>query len=194
MNKKNPIVDRVLQQETRWQDEFQMLRTIVLGFPLAEELKWGQACYTLDGKNVVLIHGFKEYCALMFFKGALLKDPHRNLATSGQNQATRQIRFTSVKEITRLKPVVKACIQEAMEVERAGLKVKMKKTEDFAIPDELQKKLDAMPALKKAFYALTPGRQRGYIFHFSQPKLAKTREARVEKSIALILAGKGLND
>ncbi len=194
MNKKNPVVDRVLEQETHWQDEFQMLRTIVLGFPLAEVLKWGQACYTLDGKNVVLIHGFKDYCALMFFKGALLKDPNRLLVTPGQHQATRQIRFTSVKDITRLKPVVKATIQEAMEVERAGLKVKMKKTEELTIPDEFQKKLDAMPALKKAFTALTPGRQRGYIFHFSQPKLANTREARVEKSISLILAGKGLTD
>ena len=194
MNKKNPVVDRVLQQETRWQDEFQMLRTIVLGFPLAEELKWGQACYTLDGKNVVLIHGFKEYFALLFFKGALLKDPNGILATPGQHQASRQIRFTSVKDITRLKPVVKATIQEAMEVERAGLKVKMKKTEELTIPDEFQKKLDAMPALRKAFSALTPGRQRGYIFHFSQPKLSNTREARVEKSISLILAGKGLND
>ena len=194
MNKKNPVVDRVLEQETRWQDEFQMLRTIVLGFPLAEELKWGQACYTLDGKNVVLIHGFKEYCALMFFKGALLKDPNRILATPGQNQATRQIRFTSVKDITRLKSVVKATIQEAMEVERSGLKVKMKKTEEFTIPEEFQKKLEAMPALKKAFFALTPGRQRGYIIHFSQPKLSSTREARVEKSLSLILAGKGLND
>ena len=194
MNKKNPVVDRVLQQETHWQDEFQMLRTIVLGFPLAEELKWGQACYTLDGKNVVLIHGFKDYCALMFFKGALLKDPHRLLATPGQHQATRQIRFTSVKDITQLKSVVKATIQEAIEVERAGLKVKMKKTEELTIPDEFQKKLNAMPALKKAFTALTPGRQRGYIFHFSQPKLSSTREARVEKSISLILAGKGLND
>jgi len=194
MNKKNSIVDQVLQQETRWQDEFQLLRMIVLGFPLAEELKWGQACYTLDGKNVVLIHGFKEYCALMFFKGALLKDPNGILATPGQHQATRQIRFTSVKDITRLKPIVKAYIQEAMGVERSGLKVKMKETEEFTIPDEFQKKLDAMPALKTAFYALTPGRQRGYIFHFSQPKLSNTREARVEKSISLILAGKGLND
>ena len=194
MNKKNPVVDRDLQQETRWQDEFQLLRTIVLGFPLAEELKWGQACYTLDGKNVVLIHGFKEYFALLFFKGALLKDPNGILATPGQHQASRQIRFTSVKDITRLKPVVKATIQEAMEVERAGLKVKMKKTEELTIPDEFQKKLDAMPALRKAFSALTPGRQRGYIFHFSQPKLSNTREARVEKSISLILAGKGLND
>jgi len=194
MNKKNPVVDRVLQQETRWQDEFQMLRTIVLGFPLAEELKWGQACYTLDGKNVVLIHGFKEYFALLFFKGALLKDPNGILATPGQHQASRQIRFTSVKDITRLKPVVKAYIQEAMEVEQSGLKVKMKKTEELTIPDEFQKRLDAMPALKKAFSALTPGRQRGYIFHFSQPKLSNTREARVKKSISLILAGKGLND
>ena len=194
MNKKDPIVDQVLQQETRWQDEFQLLRMIVLGFPLAEELKWGQACYTLDGKNVVLIHGFKEYCALMFFKGALLKDPNGILATPGQHQATRQIRFTSVKDITRLKPIVKAYIQEAMGVERSGLKVKMKKTEEFTIPDEFQKKLDAMPALKTAFYALTPGRQRRYIFHFSQPKLSNTRAARVKKSISLILAGKGLND
>jgi len=194
MSEKNPRVDAVLRQETKWRNEFQTLRTIILTFPFAEELKWGQACYTLEGKNVVLIHGFKEYCALMFFKGALLKDPKRVLATPGAHQSARQIRFTCVEDITGLKPVVKAYIQEAIEVEKAGLKVKMKKTADLKIPDEFQKELDVMPALKKAFRALTPGRQRGYIFHFSQPKLSKTREARVKKSIPLILAGKGFND
>jgi uncharacterized protein YdeI (YjbR/CyaY-like superfamily) len=194
MSKKNPKVDAVLRQETKWWNEFQTLRAIILDFPFAEQLKWGQACYTLEGKNVVLIHGFKEYCALMFFKGALLKDPRRVLATPGTHQSARQVRFTCVEDITRLKSVVKAYIQEAIEVEKAGLKVKMKKTADFKIPDEFQQKLDAMPALKKAFSALTPGRQRGYIFHFSQPKLSRTREARVEKSIPLILAGKGFND
>lgn len=194
MSKKNPKVDAVLRQEAKWPEEFQTLRNIVLGFPFNEELKWGQACYTLEGKNVVLIHGFKDYCALMFFKGALLKDRKRVLATPGEHQSARQIRFTSVQEITKLQSVLQAYIQEAMDVEMAGLKVKMKKTADFRIPHEFQQQLDAMPALKKAFSALTPGRQRGYIFHFSQPKLSKTREARVEKSIPRILAAKGLND
>jgi uncharacterized protein YdeI (YjbR/CyaY-like superfamily) len=194
MSMKNPKVDAVLRQETKWQAEFQTLRTIILDFPFAEELKWGQACYTLEGKNVVLIHGFKEYCALMFFKGALLKDPKRVLAAPGAHQSARQIRFTSVQDVTKLKSVVKAYIEEAIEVEKAGLKVRMKKTADLKIPDELQQKLDALPDLKKAFYALTPGRQRGYIFYFSQPKLSKTREARVEESVPLILAGKGFND
>lgn len=194
MSQKNPKVDSVLRQETKWQKEFQALRTIILEFPFTEELKWGQACYTLDRKNVVLIHGFKEYCALMFFKGALLKDSKRILATPGAHQAARQIRFTSVKDITKLKSAVKSYIQEAIEVEEAGLKVKMKKTADFKIPDEFHQKLESMPELKKAFHALTPGRQRGYIIHFSQPKLVATREARVEKNIRLILAGKGIND
>ncbi|HSZ16210.1 MAG TPA: DUF1801 domain-containing protein [Terracidiphilus sp.] len=194
MSQKNPKVDSVLRQETKWQEEFQALRTIILEFPFTEELKWGQACYTLENKNVVLIHGFKEYCALMFFKGALLKDPKHILATPGTHQAARQIRFTSVKDITKLKSAVKSYIQEAIAVEEAGLKVKMKKTADFKIPDEFHQKLETMPALKKAFQALTPGRQRGYIFHFSQPKLPATREARVEKNIPLILAGKGIND
>ncbi len=194
MSQKNPKVDSVLRQETKWQKEFQALRTIILEFPFTEELKWGQACYTLDRKNVVLIHGFKEYCALMFFKGALLKDSKRILATPGAHQAARQIRFTSVKDITKLKSAVKSYIREAIEVEEAGLKVKMKKTADFKIPDEFHQKLESMPELKKAFHALTPGRQRGYIIHFSQPKLVATREARVEKNIRLILAGKGIND
>jgi uncharacterized protein YdeI (YjbR/CyaY-like superfamily) len=194
MSEKNPKVDSVLRHETKWQKEFQTLRTIILEFPFTEELKWGQACYTLDRKNVVLIHGFKEYCALMFFKGALLKDPMRILATPGAHQAARQIRFTSVQDIMKLKSAVKSYLQESVEVEHAGLKVKMKKTADFKIPDEFHQKLETMPELKRAFNALTPGRQRGYIFHFSQPKLAKTRQARVEKNIPLILAGKGIND
>lgn len=194
MNRENPKVDSVWRQETKWRQEFEALRRTVLDFPLSEELKWYQACYTLDGKNVVLIHGFKEYCALMFFKGALLKDPHRILATPGQHQAARQIRFTNVREIVKMKPVVKAYIQEAIEIEKAGLKVKLKKTADLKIPEEFQEKLDEIPALKTAFRALTPGRQRNYIFHFSQPKQSETRKARVEKCIQQILSGKGLND
>ncbi len=194
MSSKNPKVEVILQKETRWHDEFQALRTMILSFPLKEELKWGQACYTLEGKNVVLIHGFKEYCALLFFKGALLKDPRQILATPGAHQSARQIRFTRVQEITRLRPVLRAYIQESMEIEKSGRKVEKRTTADFKIPDEFQQKLDAMPALSKAFHALTPGRQRGYLFHFSQPKLSKTREARVEKNIPLILSGKGLND
>lgn len=191
---KNPKVEAVLRQETKWHDEFQCLRSLILAFPFEEQLKWGQACYTLEGKNVVLIHGFKDYCALMFFKGALLKDPKRILVAPGANQSTRQIRFSSVGDVDKLKSVVKAYIQEAIEVEKAGLKVKMKTTSDFKVPQEFQQKLDALPALKKAFNALTPGRQRGYLYHFSQPALSKTRQARVEKQIPLILAGKGLND
>jgi uncharacterized protein YdeI (YjbR/CyaY-like superfamily) len=194
MHKTNPKVDSVLRHETKWREEFEKLRTIVLDFQLTEELKWFQPCYTLQKKNVVLIHGFKEYCALMFFKGALLKDPHHILVTPGQHQAARQIRFSSLQEIVKLAPIVKAYIHEAMEVEKAGLKVKLKKTADLRIPDELQKKLDEIPALKTAFYGLTPGRQRNYIFHFSQPKLSTTRTARVEKCTQQILNGKGLND
>jgi len=194
MNKTNPKVDAVLRQEKHWREEFETLRAIVLGCQLTEDLKWGQPCYTLQGKNVVLIHGFKEYCALMFFKGALLKDSKRLLATPGQHQAARQIRFTHVREIVKMEPIVKAYVREAIEAEEAGLKVKLKKTADFKIPDEFQKKLDEIPALKGAFAALTPGRQRNYIFHFSQPKQSKTREARVERCMPLILNGKGLTD
>lgn len=194
MNGKNPKVDSVLRQEKQWREEFEALRTIVLGFDFTEELKWYQPCYTLAGKNVVLIHGFKEYCALMFFKGALLKDPKHILATPGGHQAARQIRFTSVRQIAELEPVVKAYIREAIEVERTGLKVKLKKTTDFKTPEEFKKKLEEIPALKTAFRALTPGRQRGYIIHFSQPKQSKTREARVEKCTPRIIQGKGPND
>jgi uncharacterized protein YdeI (YjbR/CyaY-like superfamily) len=194
MNKKNLKVDGILRQEKKWREEFETLRTIALDSELAEELKWYQACYTLQGKNVVLIHGFKEFCALMFFKGALLKDPKRILATPGQHQSARQIRFTNVREIVKMEPIVKAYIREAIELEKAGLKVKLKETADFKIPDEFQKKLDEVPALKAAFRALTPGRQRQYIFHFSRPKQPKTRESRVEKCMQQILKGKGLTD
>ena len=194
MGKKNPKVDGILRQEKKWREEFEALRTIALDSELAEELKWFQACYTLQGKNVVLIHGFKGFCALMFFKGALLRDPERILATPGQHQSARQIRFTNVREIVKMEPIVKAYIREAIGLEKAGLKVKLKDTADFKIPDEFQKKLDEIPALKAAFRGLTPGRQRQYIFHFSQPKQSKTRESRVEKCMQRILKGKGLTD
>jgi len=194
MERKNPKVDCLLRREKKWREEFEALRSIVLDCQLTEDVKWYQACYTLQGKNVVLIHGFKEYCALMFFKGALLKDTQRILVTPGQHQAARQIRFTNVRDIVKMEPILKAYIREAIEVEKAGVKVKLKKTADFKIPDEFQKKLDEIPALKTAFAALTPGRQRNYIFHFSQPKQSKTREARVERCMPLILNGKGLTD
>lgn len=194
MNKKNPKVDGIFRQEKKWREEFEALRTIALDSELAEELKWYQACYTLQGKNVVLIHGFKEFCALMFFKGALLRDPNRILVTRGQHQSARQIRFTNFREIVKMKPIVKAYIREAIKMEKAGLKVKLKETADFTIPNEFQKKLDEIPGLTAAFRALTPGRQRQYIFHFSQPKQSKTRESRVEKCMHQILIGKGLND
>lgn len=194
MNKKNPKVDGIFRQEKKWREEFEALRTIALDSELAEELKWYQACYTLQGKNVVLIHGFKEFCALMFFKGALLRDPNRILVTPGQHQSARQIRFTNFREIVKMKPIVKAYIREAIKMEKAGLKVKLKETAAFTIPNEFQKKLDEIPGLTAAFRALTPGRQRQYIFHFSQPKQSKTRESRVEKCMHQILIGKGLND
>jgi uncharacterized protein YdeI (YjbR/CyaY-like superfamily) len=195
MNKMNPKVDGVLRNAATWQEEFAKLRKIILGFPLTEELKWGQPCYTFQKKNVVLIHGFKEYCALLFFKGALLKDADGILIQQTKNvQAARQIRFTNVREIVRMQPVLKAYVEEAIEVEKSGLKVKLKKTSDFAIPEEFQKKLDAIPALKTAFAALTPGRQRAYIFYFAAAKQAKTRELRVAKYMQQILKGKGLDD
>lgn len=195
MNEKNPKVDAILRGASKWRDEFEMLRMIALGCGLTEELKWYQPCYTLQNKNIVLIHGFKEYCALLFFKGALLKDPKRILIQQTKNvQVPRQVRFTNVREIARMKPMLKAYIQEAIDVERTGKKVKLKKTADFKIPDEFQAKLDESPALKKAFEALTPGRQRAYIYHFSQPKQSKTRDARVERYMPQILQGKGLND
>lgn len=191
----NPKVDFFFDEATKWQKEYEQLRTIILDCGLTEELKWGCPCYTFEERNIVLIHGFKEYCAILFFKGALLNDPDNILIRQTKNvQAARQVRFTSVDEIIKLKPVISAYVYEAIEVEKAGLKVKLKSTEAFSIPEEFQIKLDKSPALKKAFDALTPGRQRAYLFHFSQPKLSKTRAARVEKYLQHILNGKGLND
>jgi uncharacterized protein YdeI (YjbR/CyaY-like superfamily) len=191
----NPKVDFYFDKATKWQEEFEQLRTIVLDCHLKEELKWGCPCYVFEKSNIVLIHGFKDYCALLFFKGALLNDPNGILIQQTENvQSARQIRFTSVKEIVKMAPTLKAYIYEAVEVEEAGLKVNLKKTADFEIPEEFQHKLDKSPALKTAFFALTPGRQRAYIFYFSQAKQSKTREARVEKYVQQILDGKGLDD
>lgn len=191
----NPKVDFYFNKEKKWQKEISLLRTIALDCGLHEELKWGCPCYTLGDSNIVLIHVFKEYCAYLFFKGALLKDTDGILIQQSKNvQAARQIRFTGTKEIAELKPVLKTYIYQAIEVERAGLKVELKETRDFAICEEFQQKLDAMPTLKSAFELLTPGRQRAYLLHFSAPKQSKTRAARIEKSIPNILTGKGLND
>jgi len=191
----NPKVDWFFDKATRWQKEYEKLRTIILECGLTEELKWGCPCYQFENRNIVLIHGFKEYCAILFFKGALLSDADGILIQQTENvQAARQVRFTSVQEIVKMERTLKAYVYEAIEVERAGLEVKYKKTKDFKIPEEFQSKLDKMPALKTAFDALTPGRQRAYIFHFSQPKLSKTRTARVDKYLKQILKGKGLDD
>jgi len=191
----NPKLDGFFRKTKKWQAEFQKLRTIILTCELTEEVKWRWPCYTFQKSNIVLIHGFKEYCALLFFKGALLKDADGILIQQTENvQAARQIRFTNVGEIVVMEPILKAYIQEAIEVEKSGLKVKLKKTAEFIIPEELRKKFDAIPALKTAFAALTPGRQRGYILYFSAAKQSKTRESRVEKCTKQILDGKGLND
>src|SRR5881296_4634608 len=195
MNSMNPKVDFYFDRAKKWQEEFEKLRNVILDCGLDEELKWGCPCYTFEKGNIVLIHGFKEYCALLFFKGALLNDAKGILVQQTKNvQAARQIRFTNVREIDKIEPILKAYIKEAIEVEKAGLKVDYKKTADFAIPEEFQNKLDEIPALKTAFDALTPGRQRGYILNFSAPKQAKTRESRVEKCMQQLLNGKGLND
>ncbi|MDB5230725.1 MAG: hypothetical protein JWN76_1530 [Chitinophagaceae bacterium] len=191
----NPKVDFYFNKAKKWQKEIRELRTIILDCGLTEELKWGVPCYTFQQTNIVLIHVFKEYCAVLFFKGALLNDANDILIQQTKNvQSARQIRFTNVREIVKMEPILKAYIFEAIEVEKAGLKVPLKKTSDFIIPEEFQNKLDKSAALKKAFKALTPGRQRAYIFYFSQPKQSKTRESRVEKSMPQILNGKGLND
>jgi uncharacterized protein YdeI (YjbR/CyaY-like superfamily) len=195
MNRMNPKVDAYLRKAKKWQEEFEKLRMIILDCGLSVELMWGVPCYTFEKGNIVLIHGFKEYCALLFVKGALLNDAKGILIQQTKNvQAARQIRFTNVREIVKMKPILKAYIYEAIEVEKAGLKVNFKKTIEFTIPEEFQKKLDKIPALKTAFYALSPGRQRAYILYFSAPKQSKTRESRVEKCIQQILNGKGLND
>lgn len=191
----NPKVDFFFDKDSMWQAEYSKLRSIILACGLVEELKWGCPCYSYEGTNIVLIHGFKEYCALLLFKGALLGDPKGILVQQTKNvQSARQIRFTNVREITKLEKVLKAYIYEAIEVERAGLKVKLKKTKEYPVPEEFQKKLDKNAALRKAFAELTPGRQRGYLLYFSSAKLAKTREERVEKYLKHILAGKGIDD
>jgi uncharacterized protein YdeI (YjbR/CyaY-like superfamily) len=194
MNAMNPKVDEFLNNAQKWQEEFKELRMIILDCGLSEELKWGVPCYTFEKKNIVLIHGFKEYCAILFVKGALLKDAKGILIIQTENvQAARQVRFTNVREIVEMKTILKAYIYEAIEVEKAGLKVNYKKATEFNIPDEFQNKMDENPALKTAFYGLTPGRQRAYLLYFSAPKQSKTREARVEKYMQQILDGKGLN-
>jgi uncharacterized protein YdeI (YjbR/CyaY-like superfamily) len=191
----NPKVDFFFDKAKNWQGEFEKLRMLILDCGLTEELKWGQPCYTFQKKNIVLIHGFKEYCAVLFFKGALLNDPDGILIQQTENvQAARQVRFTTVRQIVKMEPILKAYIYEAIEVEKAGLEVKYKKTSEFIIPEEFQTKLAKSPALKTAFDALTPGRQRAYIFYFSQPKQSKTRASRVEKYTRQILNGKGLDD
>jgi uncharacterized protein YdeI (YjbR/CyaY-like superfamily) len=191
----NPKVDGYLSKAKKWREEFEKLRMIVLGCQLTEALKWGAPCYTFQKKNIVLIHGFKEYCALLFFKGALLKDTNGILIKQTENvQAGRQIRFTNVREIVEMETVLKAYIYEAIDVERAGLKVNFKTTTEFVCPEEFQNKLDKNPTLKTAFNALTPGRQRAYILYFSSPKQSKTRDSRVEKCTQQILDGKGLDD
>ena len=195
MNRKNPKVDRFISQSKKWQKEFQKLRKIILGCQLTEDLKWGVPCYTFQKSNIVLIHGFKEYCALLFIKGALLNDANGILIQQTENvQAARQIRFTNVREIVEMEPILKAYIYEAIELEKAGLKVNFKKTSEFSVPEEFQNKLDQSRALKTAFESLTPGRQKAYLFYFAAPKQSRTREARVEKYVQQILKGKGLND
>ncbi len=195
MSKPNPKTDFYFSKSEKWQKEMKKLRTIALGSGLTEELKWGCPSYTLDKANIVLIHEFKKYCAYLFFKGALMKDPKGILIQQTKNvQAARQIRFTHLQEITKLETTLKSYILEAIAVEKAGLKVELKKTKDFPVPKEFQSRLDSIPALMRAFKALTPGRQKGYLLHFSSAKQSKTREARVEKCIPLILDGIGLDD
>ncbi|PWK16581.1 YdeI/OmpD-associated family protein [Tumebacillus permanentifrigoris] len=191
----NPKVDEFLSKANKWKDEYEKLRTIVLDCELTEEFKWMHPCYTFEKKNIVLIHGFKEYCALLFHKGALLRDAQGILIQQTENvQAARQIRFTNVQEIVEMETILKAYIYEAIEVEKAGLEVNFKKSSEVIIPEELQNKFDEIPALKTAFEALTPGRQRAYILYFSDPKQSKTRASRVEKYMQQILNGKGLKD
>ncbi|MFY0802714.1 YdeI/OmpD-associated family protein [Peribacillus frigoritolerans] len=191
----NPKVDEFLGKAKKWKEEFETLRNIVLDCELTEEFKWMHPCYTFENKNIVLIHGFKEYCALLFHKGALLQDAHGLLIQQTENvQGARQIRFTNIQEIVATESILKAYIHEAIEVEKAGLEVEFKKNEEFIIPEELHNKFDDNPALKTAFEALTPGRQRAYILYFSQAKQSKTRESRIEKCMQKILDGKGLKD
>lgn len=194
-SEKNPKVDAFNTNARQWKEEYEKLREIVLDCGLTEDFKWKHPCYTHEGKNVVLIHGFKEYCALLFHKGALLKDPHGILIQQSEHsQVTRQIRFTRVQEIMDREAILKEYIKEAIEVEKAGLKVDFKKTNEYTIPQELQEKFDEMPALKTAFEALTPGRQRAYLLYFYRAKQSKTRKSRIERYVQHILDGKGMND
>lgn len=194
-NGTNHKVDFFFDETGQWQAEFEKLRRIVLGCGLTEELKWGKPSYALEGSNIVLIHGFKKYCALLFLKGALLKDARGILIQQTEHvQAARQIRFTDVGEIVKLESVLKAYIREAIEVEKAGLKVNFKKTSEFKMPEEFRERLNEIPALKTAFEGLTPGRQRGYLLYFSAAKQSQTRQARIEKCMGQILEGKGLDD
>ncbi len=191
---RNPAVDALLAKGD-WREEKLALREIVLACPVQEEIKWGQPCYTADGRNVLIIHGFKDYCALLFVKGALMKDPHGLLIQQTENvQSARQIRFAGVEEILRRRAILKAYVEEAIGIEKAGLKVEKKTTADFACPEEFRARLEASAALKAAFEALTPGRQRAYLLHFAAAKQAKTRQARIDKYVPQILAGKGLDD
>jgi uncharacterized protein YdeI (YjbR/CyaY-like superfamily) len=191
----NPKVDFYFTKDQKWQQEVQELRLIALDCGLSEELKWGVPCYTFQKSNIVLIHDFKEYCAFLFFKGALLKDPQNILVQQTKNvQAARQVRFRNIREIIDLRTALKAYIQQAIEVEKSGLKVNFKTTADFPVPEEFQAKLEQIPDLKMAFDALTPGRQKSYILYFSSAKQSKTRESRVEKYLPQILSGKGLED
>jgi len=195
MNTMNPKVDFFFSKSEKWQEELEKLRMIILDCQITEELKWGVPCYTFQKSNIVLIHEFKEYCAILFIKGVLLHDVHGLLIQQTENvQAARQIRFTNVREIVELEPILKAYIHEAIEVEKAGLKVNYKKATEFIIPEEFINKLEEVPGLQDAFDALTPGRQRAYILYFSAPKQSKTRESRIEKYLQQILNGKGLND
>ncbi|MCP9290780.1 YdeI/OmpD-associated family protein [Gracilimonas sediminicola] len=191
----NPEVDWFFEKDTQWKQEYERLRMLILECGLTEELKWGCPCYTVNKNNVVLIHGFKDYCALLFHKGVLLKDPEDILIQQTKNvQSARQLRFTNVEEIIDTEHIIQAYVNEAVEVEKSGKEVKMKKTSEFDVPEEFQSKLDEDPALEKAFESLTPGRQRGYLLHFSGAKQSKTRKRRVEKAIPDILEGKGLHD
>lgn len=195
VQKNNPKVDEYFNKIKTWKEESVKLREIIQAFDLTEEYKWMHPCYTLNGKNVVLIHGFKAYCAILFIKGALLKDSQGLLIQQTENvQAGRQIRFTSLQQIVEQEELLKAYIREAIEVEQAGLQVERKKTEDYTVPEELQQQFEASPAFQEAFEALTPGRQRAYLHYFSQPKQSKTKVSRIEKYMQPILQGKGLND
>lgn len=191
----NPKVDFYFNKATQWQQELEVLRPLVLDCGLTEELKWGVPCYNFEKSNIVLLHVFKEYCAILFFKGALMNDTAGILIQQTKNvQAARQMRFTNIRDILELEPLIKTYIKEAIEIEKAGLKVDFKKTEEYPVPEEFKQKLEEIPVLKTAFEALTPGRQRAYLLHFSAPKQSATRQSRIEKCMEQILNGKGLND